>query len=38
MMVLKLCLQNITEAKIDINLDILRNIVKIIELEILVKI
>ena len=33
-----LCLQNSTEAKIDINLDILRNIVEVIEDGILVKI
>ena len=38
MTVLKLCLQNSTEAKIDINLDILRNIVEAIEEGILVKI
>ena len=35
---LKLCLQNSTEAKIDINLDILRNIVEVIEEGTLVKI
>ena len=35
---MKLCLQNSTEAKIDINLDILRNIVEVIEDGILVKI
>ena len=38
MTILKLCLQNSTEAKLDINLDILRNIVEVIEEEILVKI
>ena len=38
MMILKLCLQNSTEAKIDINLEIFRNIVKAIEEGILVKI
>ena len=38
MMILKLCLQNNTEAKIDINLDILINIVEVIEEGILVKI
>ena len=38
MTVLKLCLQNSTEAKININLDILRNIVEAIEEGILVKI
>ena len=34
---LKLCLQNNTEAKTDINPDILRNIVEVIEEGILVK-
>ena len=38
MTVLKLCLQNSTEEKIDINLYILRNIVELIEEGILVKI
>ena len=38
MTVLKLCLQNSTKAKIDISLDILRNIVEVIEKGILVKI
>ena len=38
MTVLKLCLQNSTEAKIDINLHILRNIVEVIDERILVKI
>ena len=38
MKILKLCLQDNTEAKIDINLDKLRNIVEVIEKEILVKI
>ena len=38
MTVLKLCLQNSTEAKIDINLHILRNIVEVLEEGILVKI
>ena len=38
MTISKLCLQNNTEAKIDINLDILRNIVEVIEEGILVKI
>ena len=38
MTVLKLYLHNSTEAKIDINLDILRNIVEVIEEGILVKI
>ena len=36
--ILKFCLQNNTEAKIDINIDILRNIVEVIEEGILVKI
>ena len=31
MMILKLCLQNNTEARVDINLDILRNVVEVIE-------
>ena len=35
---LKLCLQNITEAKLDINPDILRNILEVIEKGILVNI
>ena len=38
MTILKHCLQSSTEAKIDINLDILRNIVEVIEDGILVKI
>ena len=38
MTVLKLCLQNGTEAKIDINLHILRNIVELREEGILLKI
>ena len=38
MTILKLCLQNSTEAKLDINLNILRNIVEVIEQGILVKI
>ena len=38
MTVLKLCLQNSTEGKIDINLDIRRNIVEVTEEGILVKI
>ena len=38
MTILKFCLQNSTEAKIDINLDILRNIVEVKEEGILVKI
>ena len=38
MTILKLCLQNSTEAKIDIHLGILRNIVEVIEEGILVKI
>ena len=38
MTVLKLCLQTSTEAKIDIHLDIFRNIVEVIEEGILVKI
>ena len=38
MTVLELCLQNSTEVKIDINLDILRNIVEVVEEGIFVKI
>ena len=38
MTILKLCLQNNTEAKIDINLGVLTNIVEVIEEGILVKI
>ena len=38
MTVLELCLQNNTESKIDINLDILRNIVEVKEKGIFVKI
>ena len=38
MKILKLCLKNGTEAKIDTNPDKLRNIVEVIEKEILVKI
>ena len=38
MTILKLCLQNSTEAKLDINQYILRNFVEVIEEGILVKI